>query len=65
MESISEEWLVHQTTEVQAVLRILLNRIAELEAKLGKDSSNSSKPPSTQHPHAKLSKQAQKKAKRK
>ncbi|QVL32470.1 IS66 family transposase [Telmatocola sphagniphila] len=65
MESVSEEWLVRQTPEVQAVLRILLNRIAELEAKLGKDSSNSSKPPSTQHPHAKLSKQAQKKAKRK
>lgn len=28
-------------------------RIAELEAKLGKDSTNSSKPPSTEHPHAK------------
>ena len=28
-------------------------RIAELEAKLGKDSTNSSNPPSTEHPHAK------------
>jgi len=28
-------------------------RIAELEAKVGKDSTNSSKPPSTEHPHAK------------
>ena len=28
-------------------------RIAELEAKAGKDSTNSSKPPSTEHPHAK------------
>jgi transposase len=28
-------------------------RIAELEAKIGKDSTNSSKPPSTDHPHAK------------
>lgn len=28
-------------------------RIVELEAKTGKDSTNSSKPPSTEHPHAK------------
>jgi transposase len=28
-------------------------RIAELEAKLGKDSTNSSRPPSSEHPHAK------------
>jgi transposase len=28
-------------------------RVAELEARLGKDSTNSSKPPSTDHPHAK------------
>lgn len=28
-------------------------RISELEAKVGKDSTNSSKPPSTEHPHAK------------
>jgi transposase len=31
----------------------LTARVAELEAKLGKDSTNSSKPPSTTHPHAK------------
>jgi transposase len=31
----------------------LTARIAELEARLGKDSTNSSKPPSTDHPHAK------------
>lgn len=31
----------------------LTARVAELEAKLGKDSSNSSKPPSSAHPHAK------------
>lgn len=31
----------------------LEHRIAELEAKQGKDSTNSSKPPSTDHPHAK------------
>jgi transposase len=28
-------------------------RLAELEAQVGKDSTNSSKPPSTEHPHAK------------
>jgi transposase len=31
----------------------LTDRVAELEARLGKDSTNSSKPPSTEHPHAK------------
>jgi transposase len=31
----------------------LTARVAELEAQLGKDSRNSSKPPSTTHPHAK------------
>src|SRR5215210_7785618 len=31
----------------------LTARVAELEARLGKDSTNSSKPPSTDHPHAK------------
>ena len=34
-------------------IRALTARVAELEAKLGKDSSNSSKPPSSAHPHAK------------
>lgn len=31
----------------------LSTRVAELEAQLGKNSTNSSKPPSTEHPHAK------------
>jgi transposase len=35
-------------------IRRLTARIVELEAKLGKNSSNSSKPPSTTHPHGKL-----------
>jgi transposase len=35
----------------EQILR-LTARVAELEAKLGKDSTNSSKPPSTTHPHA-------------
>jgi transposase len=34
-------------------IRVLTARVAELEAKLGKDASNSSLPPSTAHPHAK------------
>src|SRR5271169_1040728 len=34
-------------------IRRLTARVAELEAKLGKNSTNSSKPPSTTHPHAK------------
>ncbi len=34
-------------------IRLLSARVAELEAQLGKDSTNSSKPPSTAHPHAK------------
>src|SRR5438874_13224218 len=34
-------------------IRALTARVAELEAKLGKDSANSSLPPSAAHPHAK------------
>jgi len=34
-------------------IRVLTARVAQLEAQLGKDSSNSSLPPSTAHPHAK------------
>lgn len=34
-------------------IRRLTARVAELEAKLGKNSTNSSKPPSTAHPHGK------------
>src|SRR5258707_9058285 len=34
-------------------IRALTARVAALEAKLGKDSTNSSKPPSTAHPHVK------------
>lgn len=40
------EWQAEQ-------IRRLTMRVAELEAKLGKDSTNSSKPPATTHPHAK------------
>src|SRR5580658_4014626 len=34
-------------------IRALTSRVAALEAKLSKDSTNSSKPPSAAHPHAK------------
>jgi transposase len=34
-------------------IRVLSARVAQLQAQLGKDSSNSSLPPSTAHPHAK------------
>ncbi len=34
-------------------IRILTQRVAELEARFGKDSTNSSLPPSATHPHAK------------
>src|SRR3954468_6982759 len=38
---------------VQAYIRYLEGRLADLEARLGQDSSNSSKPPSSDPPHAK------------
>lgn len=38
-----------QTAQIER----LTARLAELEAQVGKDSTNSSKPPSTEHPHAK------------
>jgi transposase len=40
------EWQAHQ-------IRLLTARVAELEAKLGKNPNNSSKPPSSTHPHDK------------
>ena len=65
MEIVTDELLARQTPEARAVIGILVAKIAELEARLGRDPSNSSKPPSTQHPHAKPSRQSEKKAKRK
>jgi transposase len=40
------QWQAAQIDELTA-------RVADLEARLGKDSTNSSKPPSTEHPHGK------------
>jgi transposase len=39
--------------QLHAYVQKLEARIAELEARLGKDSTNSSQPPSSHHPHAK------------
>ncbi len=57
---IAEEIIARQPPEAQAIIRLLLAKIAELEARIealewqakGKTPQNSSLPPSTQHPHA-------------
>lgn len=57
---ITEESVARQPPEAQAIIRLLLAKIAELEARIeelqqqvkGKTPHNSSLPPSTQHPHA-------------
>lgn len=56
LELITDELIARQPPEAQAIIRILLAKIAELEAQLSelrKTPQNSSLPPSTQHPHAK------------
>ncbi|MCZ6856147.1 MAG: DUF6444 domain-containing protein [Gammaproteobacteria bacterium] len=50
---IKEDLISRQPPEAQAIIRLLLNRLAELEARLGKSPQNSSQPPSKQHPLAK------------
>ncbi len=51
--AIPPELDAEMTPAVRAFVKSLLKRIEELEAKLGVNPQNSSKPPSTQHPHAK------------
>jgi len=65
MEIITEELIASQSPEAQMIIRLLLAEIAQLKAQLAQNSRNSSKPPSSEHPHAKPSKQAIKKARRK
>jgi transposase len=57
---VTEDAIARQPPEAQAIIRLLLariaqqdRRIAELEARLNKTPQNSSLPPSSQHPHAK------------
>lgn len=50
---VTEELIARQTPEAQALIRLLLAKIAELEGRLNKSPRNSSRPPSTEHPHAK------------
>ena len=57
---LTEELIARQPPEARAIIRLLLGRVAALEAELdelrrqvkGKTPQNSSLPPSTQHPHA-------------
>jgi transposase len=55
---ISEEIIARQPPEAQAIIRLLLAKIAELESRIErleggrKTPQNSSLPPSSQHPHA-------------
>ncbi len=53
LEQITEELIARQSPEAQVIIRLLLAKIAELQARLNKTPQNSSLPPSTQHPHAK------------
>jgi len=50
---ITEELIGRQSPEAQAIIRMLLAKIQELEERLNKSPRNSSLPPSTEHPHAK------------
>jgi transposase len=50
---VSDELLARQSPEAQAIIRLLLAKIAELETRLNQSPRNSSLPPSTEHPHAK------------
>jgi transposase len=50
---LTDDLIARQPAEAQAIIRILLAKIADLESRLNKTPQNSSLPPSTQHPHAK------------
>jgi transposase len=50
---ITEDLIARQTPEAQALIRLLLARIQELEERLNQSPRNSSLPPSSEHPHAK------------
>jgi transposase len=50
---VTEDLIARQLPEAQAIIRMLLAKIALLEARWNKSPRNSSLPPSTEHPHAK------------
>jgi transposase len=50
---ITEELIARQPPEAQAIIRVLLAKIQELQERLNQSPRNSSLPPSTDHPHAK------------
>jgi transposase len=50
---ITEDLIGRQPPEAQAIIRALLARLAELEARLNQTPRNSSLPPSSEHPHGK------------
>ena len=64
---ISEEVIARQPPEAQAIIRILLAKLAAMEAEIAalkKTPRNSSLPPSTEHPHAKPSPRKEKSGKK-
>lgn len=62
---ITADLIARQPAEAQVIIRVLLAKIEELEARLNKTSRNSSKPPSSEHPHAKGPPEKKAKSKRK
>jgi transposase len=50
---ISDDLIARQPPEAQAIIRTLLAKIEELQARLNQSPRNSSLPPSSEHPHAK------------
>ena len=50
---ITDDLIARQPPEAQAIIRALLAKIDELQARLNQSPRNSSRPPSTEHPHAK------------
>jgi transposase len=61
---VTEDLIARQPPEAQAIIRLLLAKISELEARLNKSPRNSSLPPSTEHPHAKPAPPRQKSGKK-
>ena len=50
---ITDDLIARPPPEAQAIIRARLAKIADLEARLNQSPRNSSRPPSTEHPHAK------------